>query len=887
MEWSMDTEQPGTRTRYTYTIHYFRYGQQLAGWNMWIWYEYQEGRSYAFQAVDGEGFAVATIELPVPRIEIITRWSTQDNDWADQEMVRGVVVPEGDHEVHVWLVQDDKTVYYDPAKADVSPKFRSVLADASDTLIAVTSEYIMNEDVETIRLIDVAAQKTIPVSAVRTGDCELTIKLANTEPLDVTSVYMLGSRHFSAAKITMRRILDQPEFLYKGQALGVTYTAGESLFKVWAPTAAKVSLLLYEDAGAYSTEGMVTDHNDMRSKVPMERASCGVWSAVVSGNLAGQCYMYLLEFADGTSHTAIDPYARAVTANGQRAVVIDLAASNPPGWTSMKRPVLRQPPDAVIYELHVRDFSVDEDSGLVHKGKFKAFTELGTLTSDGLKSGVEHLGELGVTHVQLLPCSDYATVNELPAAGGNGARQEYNWGYDPQNYNVPEGSYALDPCDPVSRIREFKELVQALHDQGIGVVLDVVYNHTFSTDDGPFDRIVPGYYYRTTNTGRYTNASGVGNELASERPMVRKYILDSVRYWAEEFCIDGFRFDLMGLIDIDTMDEVTRMLRGMNPHILIYGEPWDMAGTTLPQEKKTLKGSQRSRGFGVFNDHLRIAIKGDSDGAHPGFATGAPGREGDIAAGVKGSIDTFTDSPAETINYVTAHDNYILWDKVIAARGLSHDRGMLDMRDGALHGGGSIEAAVNQAEPYKGLGEGTAVLHHELVRRTILANAIILTSQGIPMLHAGDEMLRTKYGDHNSYKSPDVINKIRWRNKMRFSHVFAYYKGLIKLRRTHPAFRMSTREAVTAHLQILRAEGNVVSFLIDGHACEDTWNRIVVIYNANEEAHDVSLPPNSGNWHIVVNDTAAGTSVLEQVEGTVGRVRVPLISVMVMYDTEN
>ncbi|MNS20283.1 Pullulanase precursor [compost metagenome] len=872
--------------RYKYNIHYFRYDQQLAGWNMWIWYDHQEGRSYAFRAVDGEGFAVATIELPVPRIEIITRWSMNGNDWADQEVARRVVIPEGGQEVNVWLVQDDKQVIYDPAKADVSPKFRSALADASDTLIAVTSEYITNEDVKTTQLVDAATQEKVPISAVRTGDCHLTIKLLNGEQFDVTRVYLLKSSHFSAAKVTMRHILDQPKFYYEHQDLGVTYTSLESRFKVWAPTAAKVSLLLYEDAGTYNTEGFVTDHSDVRNTVPMKRASCGVWSTVISGNLAGQCYMYKVEFADETSHIAIDPYAKAVTANGQRSVVIDLAASNPLRWAPAKKPVMLQPTDAVIYELHVRDFSIDESSGMVHKGQFKAFTELGVSTPDGLKSGIEHLKELGITHVQLLPCSDYATVNELPALGGNGLKPLYNWGYDPQNYNVPEGSYSADPCDPVSRVREFKELVQALHDQGIRVVLDVVYNHTFSTDDGPFDKIVPGYYYRTTDTGRYTNASGVGNELASERPMVRKYILDSVRYWAEEFQVDGFRFDLMGLIDIGTMDEVTRMLRGINPDILIYGEPWDMAGTTLPQEKKTLKGSQRNRGFGVFNDNFRIAIKGDSDGAHPGFATGEPGREGDIAVGVKGSIDTFAESPAESINYVTAHDNYILWDKVIAARGLIREMGMLDMQDGALRSGGCAEDAVNLAAPYQGIGEGPEVLRNELVRRTLLANAIILTSQGIPMIHAGDEILRTKYGDHNSYKSSDVINKIRWRNKRAFRHVFDYYKGLIRLRKAHPAFRMSTREAVTEHLQILHAEGNVVSFQIASHACGDIWNCIVVIYNADEEARDVRLPPNTGHWHIVVNDTAAGTAVLEQVDGTEGRVRVPGISVMVMYDRE-
>ncbi|MEK3876211.1 type I pullulanase [Paenibacillus sp. FSL M7-0420] len=669
---------------------------------------------------------------------------------------------------------------------------------------------------------------------------------------------------------------------YQGNDLGLTYTAEYSVFKVWAPTAFTVSLVLYATGGNGLTP-QTADYKDSGKILSMERAEGGVWTIQVPGNLKGKYYMYRAVFADGSINEAADPYAVAVSANGTRTAIVDLSETDPDGWESDASPVLPHPADAVIYELHVRDFSADQSSGMTYKGKFKAFTETGLRDEAGHLLGIDHLAELGITHVHLLPVFDYQTVDELGKPGEEPASSiftDYNWGYDPQHYNVPEGSYSSDPANPLTRIREFKELVQALHSRGISVIMDVVYNHTYGFQKGPFQPLVPDYYYRHDQSGRLSNGSGVGNELATERPMVRKYIKDSLSYWAKEYHIDGFRFDLMGLMDSVTMREITEELRlEINPGLLLYGEPW--TGGDSPLASKTLKGVQRGKGYAVFNDNFRAAIKGDSDGWGKGFVTGEYGKEGAIASGVSGAIHEFTDAPTETVNYVTAHDNLNLWDKILATQGLRGEAGLPELEGGKLRSGGDLKAALEQANPYVGV-DPENVLDHETVRRSLLANGIILTSQGIPFLHAGDELLRSKYGDHNSYRSPDCINAIRWENKSKFIAVFQYYKGLIELRRTHPAFRLHGRQEIERSLEFLRCDGGVVAYRLKDHAGGDTWNNIVVIYNANMEPVTQCLPETSGCWNIVVDHTHAGPEAFRQTEN--GSVEVAGLSMMVLYD---
>ncbi|MWV45421.1 type I pullulanase [Paenibacillus sp. HJL G12] len=666
---------------------------------------------------------------------------------------------------------------------------------------------------------------------------------------------------------------------YDGRDLGCNYSRTESIFKLWAPKAEKVTLALYQDAGSYNAEGEVSVHTD-GLEIGMKKWKDGVWFLRFYGDLAGRYYMYKIEETDGSIRYAADPYSRAVSANGARSAIVDLKAWNPTGWEDEKRPPLEGSQDAVLYELHVRDFSADPTSPFEYKGKFKAFTETGLRDGEGNRIGIDHLQELGVTHVHLLPVFDFKTVNELQVDHPEWTGQKYNWGYDPQHFNVPEGSYSTDPQMPGVRIREFKEMVMALHQKGIRIIMDVVYNHTFGVDDGPFEAVVPGYYYRKDAEGKLANGSGVGNELATERPMVRKYIVDSVRYWAEEYHIDGFRFDLMGLIDTDTMTQIAEELhREVDRSLLIYGEPW--TGGNTPLQQQTLKGSQRSRGFAVFNDHFRGAIKGDSDGGGKGFATGQPAQEAAIVEGVKGAVSDFADSPLETINYVTVHDNLNLWDKVLMTQGLRSEAGFQEIRDGKLTGGGDLREAVEGADPYRSVGSDD-ILQSETVKRAILANGIVLTSQGIPMIQAGDELLRTKYGDHNSYRSGDIINAIRWENKRRFKPVFDYYRGLIELRKSHPAFRMTSKEQVEKHLEVLRSQDNTVAYMLRDFANGDTWKNIIVIYNANPLDIRMGLPFSITGWKVAVNDKHAGNKALDFTVDE--QVSVPALSMMVLYE---
>ncbi len=624
--------------------------------------------------------------------------------------------------------------------------------------------------------------------------------------------------------------------------LGVTYTKNQSVFSLWAPTANSVQLVLYDDPGQYDEAGIVTSHRNGQ-EIGMARRDDGVWTVTIAGDTAGKYYMYKIQHENSEYRYAVDPYAKAVSANGCRGAIVDPESCNPTGWELDTRPPFMQPTDAVLYELHVRDFSISSDSGMEHKGKYKAFTENGLKDDDGNSLGIDHLAELGITHVHLLPIFDYKTVNELKAD------QEYNWGYDPQNYNVPEGSYATDPTKPEVRIRECKEMIQALHKKGIRVVMDVVYNHTYSVEEGPFEPIVPGYFYRKNDKGELSNGSGVGNELATEKPMVRKFIKDSLRYWAEEYHIDGFRFDLMALIDTTTIYEIVEELREIDPAILVYGEPWTGGESPLPN--KTVKGTQRSKGFAVFNDHFRHAIKGDNDGYGKGFATGEPWCEGAVAEGMMGSIHDFADDASETINYVTVHDNLNLWDKVLRAIGMENEAGHILMD--------------NEAEP---------------VRRSLLANGIVLLSQGIPLLHAGDELLRSKYGDHNSYRSGDAVNAIHWGNKKRFLPVYQYYKGLLELRRSHPAFRLSSRKQIEEHMEILQCGNHVVAYHLKDHANGDEWSDIVVIANGGYFDTVMALPPSPYSWNIIVDDQRAGTKTIQTLDDS--NIIVPGLSIMVL-----
>ncbi|MCX7920926.1 MAG: type I pullulanase [Clostridia bacterium] len=867
-----------------FIVHYYRFDGNYSGWDLWLWQPGQNGSAYAFNKGLVDVWQTAEYEFSgdISSLNFIIRRS----DWSDRETggTRSISVSNGVGEV--WIVQGVERVYTQYSPEIIKPNIRAAIADSDTRINLNLASVAQGIDYSKFAVYD-GANKLAGTSVKGSNDSSVVITLS--EPIkDVTKIYTVKDESglYVPTSVMLRRILDK--YVYNGNDLGLTYSSVNSIFKVWAPTAVKVSLALYDNAGIYNESGVVTDHTGGQETLMQKDSESGVWQTTISGDLKGKYYMYKVEFADGTANYARDPYAKAVTANGQRTAIVDLAATNPGVWNPSAKPAFVSPTDAVIYEVHVRDISMDSSSGIVNKGKFKGLTETGTTGPNGVKTGIDHIAEMGITHVHLLPVYDFGQVNELRVDDPDYTGRKYNWGYDPENYNVPEGSYSLNPSDPGLRIKEFKEVVQALHNKGLRVVMDVVYNHTDSIVDGPFNKIVPGYYYRTFDNGNYSDGSGVGNEIAAERPMVKKFIIDSVKYWATEYGVDGFRFDLLALMGTETSRELVNELKQkIDPTLLIYGEPWAPGSTPFPGGSQVLKGAQRGEAYAVFNDNLRGAIKGDSDGAGRGFATGQPGTEGGIVRGIDGALNDFTNNPTETINYVTAHDNLALWDKVIRTQGLGEQEGFIDIERGILLGedlaeyGTDIERAIAEKTTPHAAIDKTNVLANETVKRGLLANGIVMTSQGIAFLHSGEEFLRTRFGERDGFRGPDAIDKFRWQWKADFKPVFDYYKGLIELRKSHPAFRMTNGEEVRNKMQVFKQNENVVAFQLKDFANNDPWKNIVVIYNADTSAKQVTLPIDT-TWNVVVDHTAAGVNTIRTVNGST--ITVEGLSMMVLYD---
>ena len=629
---------------------------------------------------------------------------------------------------------------------------------------------------------------------------------------------------------------------YSGDDLGVQYTKNQTKIRVWAPTASQVELRIYRQS--QGGEAIRIDQ--------LEKAERGTWIISIQSNLNG--YFYTIRVNDGgwlNETPGVD--ARAVGTNGLRGLIFDPETINPEGWTDDQLVVCENPTEAVIYELHVRDFSISPSSGMKNKGKYLAFTEEGTLSPEGLKTGIDHLKELGITHVHLLPVNDFLTVDEQYPD------QSYNWGYDPQNFNAPEGSYATNP-DNTSRITELKMLVQALHKAGIGVLLDVVYNHTALTRRSYFNQTVPGYYYRQRTNGTFSNASGCGNEIATERAMVRKYIIDSLYYWASEFHLDGFRFDLMGIYDLDTMNQIRNKMDQISPSILIYGEGWIADKSPLSETWRAVKTNvTRLFRIAVFNDDFRDGIKGNNFMARSkGFVSGQTVQEENIKFGivaacfhpqivygyVERSKSPWASEPWQCVNYASCHDNYTLFDKLTSScKNASSD---------------------------------------DINRMIMLSGALVLTSQGIPFLHAGVEMARTKFGDPNSYKSPDSINQIDWSGKAKYHSVFEYYKALINLRKTHPAFRMKSADQIRQHLIFSDDyQPGVASYVLVNHANQDEWRTILVVFNGNPTPVKFELMPHI-SWRVVARDTNINPENTEMIEGS--EIEVPGISMLILVE---
>lgn len=839
-------------------VHYYNYEESYdsEAVEVYAWAGEGAGGSYPYVGTDGFGAVFHVGLMPGDGVDTVGIRVIQ-NGADDAAFARTVDLNKAEDKVlDVYMVEGNPTVWYSQEEVNYSP----VIADAyfgattSKQIIFTLSQPIDTADeTEGSKFTVTDENGTVyPIVKVWSENprVEKTAYLIMKQPLDLSKVYTIVREDYEGCQVSMRKVIgstyfDQA-FAYDGDDLGAVYTKEGTCFKVWAPTASEVSLNLYEKG----------DGDNLIETVPMKADEKGTWVYEKQGDMNGIYYTYSVKTADKINEV-VDLYARSTGVNGDRGLILDLDATDPEGFEADVRPEFVNATDAVIYELHIRDLSSDTSSGIENTGKFLGLTESGTINSAGLATGLDHMKELGITHVQILPSYDYATVDESKTDSS-----QFNWGYDPKNYNVPEGSYSTDPYHGEVRVNEMKQMIQTLHENGIRVIMDVVYNHTFNLEESWFQKTVPDYYYRK-NGDAYSNASGCGNETASERAMMRKYIVDSVVYWAEEYHIDGFRFDLMGVHDTETMMAVRKALDEVDPSIMVYGEGWTSGDAAMESSLQATKNHtwQMDR-VGAFSDDIRDGIRGNVfDSLDSGFVSGKEGMEEVIRFSVVGATENeqvdlsaneksanfWSGQPGQSINYVSCHDNLTLWDKLSTSN------------------------------------EGDS--KEDRIRMNKLASAIVFTSQGVPFLQAGEEMLRTKPSqtvkggfDENSYSSPDATNSIKWDNKDNVLDVYEYYKGLIAFRKAHGALRMTTAEEIQNHLTFVDGLGaNVVAYTIGNSPNGEIAQEIFVIYNANKEAVGVPLP--EGEWEIYINGEKAGCEVLDRVSGTV---QVEGISAMVL-----
>jgi pullulanase len=812
------------------TLHYYRFDGFYDGWNAWIWPDGIEGAAFTLQASNSFG-STATIELHdmarSTKIGILLRRTVDGDDWGERETDdRFVEELRADGTTELWIIQGDPALYFDQALA-LRRKERRVIA----------AKFLSPEDIRvTVNVPPASVQSprvelygpTGAAVAIRsvTYESETRLRIEAETPLDITSSYRVRYADYEEAEVLLSGMFGHPEFErhydYGGNDLGARCTSDATAFRLWAPTAAEACVVLYSK-----------DDEPTCKEIPLLRTDQGTWLARLDGNLDGFFYTYKVKI-QGEWREAVDPYAFSLSANGTKGAIVDLTRTDPEDWSHDARPPFDHPTDAVIYELHVRDATIHPDSGVTHPGTFLGLTEGGTHTSTGFPTGLDYIAGLHVTHVQLLPVNDFVSVDETHP------KRLYNWGYDPAFYLAPEGSYASDPNAPHSRISDLKRLVQTFHKRGLRVVLDVVYNHLFSAARSSLERLVPDYYFRTDAQGRPANGTGVGNDTASERAMMRKLIVDSVTHWAREYHVDGFRFDLMGIHDIETMRAVRDSLDDIDPSILVYGEGWHL-NTPLPEERKaTLGNAHAMPRIGLFYDRFRDSLKGGTfDLRARGFANGAGSYAHDVWHGIVGGIDYgrsivgFALEPEQTINYAEVHDNHTLWDRLQ----LSNPEDSADIRR----------------------------------RMQRLIASILLTSQGIPFLHAGQEWYRTKHGDHNSYRSPDVVNRLDWARAERYAGDIRYVSGLIAMRRAHQAFRLPTAASIRESVRILDTPQGVIAYSLQTSTDQTKAQKqtYVVVHNATRSPYRINLPELelAKEWLILCDGANAGPEPIAILHG--------------------
>lgn len=820
-------------------LHYHRPDGNYDGWDVWLWEYGKDGAGYAFENEGGEMVATMNVTPGVTSVGFIVRTASWDKDINEDQFIDIAEVVTGT--VHIYVESGVKgyTKEYGDG-ATVGIKLKTAKYNMNGTIDVTATDEIGDGFENAFTVTDRNGELAI-TGVTYAGDNVYTIALA--EELDLYggtySVIFEDNKYSVTMPILFSTDEFEAQYTYTGSDLGANWTKDATTFRVWAPTAESVYVNLYDNG----TEG----EGELTASLEMTPDVNGTWVCTREGDLNGVYYTYLVSVG-GSENEAVDPYARTTGVNGARGMVIDLDATDPEGWAEDTNPHAGEPvTDAIIYEGHIRDLTVNSEGRIRNKGKYLGLTETATATAGGSATGTAHLVDLGVTHLHILPMYDFGSVDETSAIN------KYNWGYDPVNYNVPEGSYSSDPFNGAVRVSEVKQMVQTLHNSGISVVMDVVYNHVQSASEFCFNRIVPGYFSRVTD-GIYSNGSGCGNDTASERAMVRKYIVDSVNYWADEYHIDGFRFDLVGLIDVDTVNEIVATVHEKHPDVIFYGEGWTM--TTLVTkdnvELATQTNSTLTPGFSYFNDTIRDALKGSVfSTTTTGFVSGAAGMESKIERCFMGN-DTWCASPSQTINYASCHDNNTLYDRITS----------------------SCPDASTE----------------DIIKMNNLAAAIYLTAEGTPFMSAGEEMLRSKTNkdgtfNSNSYNAGDTVNSIKWANldDPMYAAVYEYYKGLIAFRKEHAALRLGTPEEVEKYVSpIAGLDGRIVGFDIAGGQDKECSEAIRLLFNAETEAKTITLP--EGEWKVCINDKLAGTDVIETVSG---QVEVPAISALVLVKGAN
>ena len=800
------------------TIHYHRFDGDYRNMTLWTWDQKLE-RAPAQNELEPVGQDTFGLVFRLDPADYggaddgVGLLPRRDRDWGKKDGGDRIWLPRMGKEIY--MVQDDNRLYTE--QPDVSPKVRSVTLDAPRHLtIRFTHALPAAEMTANLFEITTVDGEPVPIKAIypfqHEGDRCAVYSIETEEPFDYPGTrYRLAVAGFGEHVVRIGHIQKDPLRFYDAETkLGATYTSAATAFAVFAPGATGVHVVIADEIEG--TRGIVEQE--------LTANAHGVWSGKVIGDLKGKFYAYKLDGPDhDPAQEVTDIYATCTQGLHARSLIVDLDETDPPGFRQAGHRPLASPTDAIIYEIHVRDLTISPDSGVRHKGKYLGLTETGTHLPDeeGVSTALDHISEMGVTHVQIMPVQDFYNQET-----GN---DTYNWGYMPIHFNSPDGWYASSPRG-AAKITEFKQVVKAFHDRGIGVIMDVVYNHT--AGEAPFEQLAPGYYFRMTPEGRFSNGSGCGNEFASECPMARRFILDSVKFWVEEYQVDGFRFDLMGLIDLETMRQIKKELASIHPGVLVYGEPW-AAGAT-PLNPVTNQSQTPGTGVGAFNDHFRDAIKGDRDGGSPGFIQNGSRRDR-IINGLKGAIDDWARDPVDTINYFEAHDNLTAWDKLL------------------------------QSAP------GTTAL---VRRRMMRFGALLLfTSQGTIFVHSGQEMCRTKGGSDNSYNLPDNVNQIEWRREVTFADVVAYHEGLIALRRAHPALRLATAAEVQKRVSFPPSPNDrSIVYRIDAAGVTDEpAGELLVLLNGADQPTSFELP--DGDWSIHADADRASVEKLGNVSGTV------------------